>query len=256
MIDIHAHVLYGVDDGPSTLEESVNIVKNAYQAGVTDLIVTPHYIMGSIYSSRVSNNRKILNEIKEACGKNMNINLYLGNEIFVENNLVDLIAKCEATTLNCSNYILFELPRNSNYNGLRNLIFELKAMGAIPIIAHPERYEFLKEDPTKIQEIIEWGALFQCNIGSFFDVYGKEAKRCAMLFLKHHMISFISSDVHSSSFNTYNYIEEFKKLAKKNIGDSEIEDILVNNAKKVLNNENIDYKEYTPIIKDYFGYYK
>ena len=85
MIDIHNHILPNIDDGSKSFEESINILKQAYESGVTDIIVTPHFILGSSYSSKVKDNETILKELKNKLQlENININLYLGNEIFVE----------------------------------------------------------------------------------------------------------------------------------------------------------------------------
>ena len=84
MIDIHNHILPNIDDGSKSFEESINILKQAYESGVTDIIVTPHFILGSSYSSKVKDNETILKELKNKLKlENININLYLGNEIFV-----------------------------------------------------------------------------------------------------------------------------------------------------------------------------
>ena len=83
MIDIHNHILPNIDDGSKSFEESINILKQAYESGVTDIIVTPHFILGSSYSSKVKDNETILKELKNKLKlENININLYLGNEIY------------------------------------------------------------------------------------------------------------------------------------------------------------------------------
>ena len=254
MIDFHCHILYGIDDGSKSLEESIEILKKAYENGVTEISFSPHYILGSSYNANNDKKEKLLKEIKKELKKqNIDIKLYYGNEVFVENNMLDLLKQKEISTINNSNYLLFELPMNNKYNGINNLIFELKSKGIQPIIAHPERYLILQKDPTLITKMIDQGALFQSNIGSFYGYYGKEVQKTAFLLLKHNMISFICSDIHHSKDNFYENIDNVKKMLKKYITEEKIEDLFINNAKNVLNNKNIKKEEYIEFKKGLFG---
>ena len=257
MIDIHNHILPNIDDGSKSFEESINILKQAYESGVTDIIVTPHFILGSSYSSKVKDNETILKELKNKLKlENININLYLGNEIFVENNMLELLKNKSATSLNKSRYVLFELPMNNNFKGLKDLLFNLQVNGYIPVIAHPERYYFLKENPKRIEELIEAGALFQSNIGSLFSRYGKEAKKTLELFLKHHMITFLSSDIHHETDTFYEDIPRLKKILRNIISEEYMEELLTTNGKKLLQNERIEPEEIIPIKKSIFKKYQ
>ena len=113
MIDIHSHILPGIDDGSKSFEESMELIRSASSNGVTDIIATPHYIVGSDYMINNEEKRKLLLKLKKQIKKEeIPINLYLGNEVFVENNMLELRKKKEITTLHNSKYLLFELPLN------------------------------------------------------------------------------------------------------------------------------------------------
>jgi len=258
MIDIHSHILPNIDDGSRSVKESLNIMKMAAVNGVTDIVVTPHFILGSIYNSNKNANEELLSKLKEEIAKeNIAIHLYLGNEIFVDNTLLELLENGTVSTLNNSKYVLFELPMNCEYKGIKNLIFKLKSNGYIPIIAHPERYRILKQDPSKILELYDCGALFQGNMGSLFGHYGKDAKNTLKIFLKHHVISFLASDIHHEANTFYNDISELEKKLKKFLDEEYIQDLLVNNARKVLNNEKIILPDtILPIKVNIFKQYK
>ena len=257
MIDIHSHILPGIDDGANSIEESIEILKQASRNNVKEIILTPHYILGSDYNSRYKDNINLLNELKDTLKKeNIDINLYLGNEVFVENNMIDLINNEDITTLNNTRYLLFELPLNNTYNGLNDLLFELNIKGYKPIIAHPERYSFLKENPSLIEELVDKGALFQSNIGSFLGMYGKKTQDLAFLLLRHNVISFIGSDIHSKNHTFYDKIEECKELMRKYITEKEINNIFLNNAEALLNDRELKSKEYIPFKKNIFGKWK
>ena len=257
MIDIHTHILPGIDDGSRSMDESIEIIKKAYNNGVTDIIVTPHYITGSKYIASNTTKKELLSSLKKEIKKRkIDVKLYLGNEVFIESNMLELKDKDEITTLNNGKYLLFELPLNYEFNGIEDLIFNLRCKKIIPIIAHPERYSFLKKNPKLIEDLIDAGALFQSNIGSFLGTYGREAKDTVMLFLKHNMITFISSDVHRRNNNFYKKLNELKEILKKYIDEEEINNLLGENARKILNKEIIEVASYTPIKKGLFGKWK
>ena len=254
MIDFHCHILYGIDDGSKTIEESVEILKKAFKNGVTEISFSPHYILGSSYKANNEKKEKLLKEIKKELKKqNIDIKLYYGNEVFVENNMLELLEKKEISTINNSNYLLFELPMNNKNNRINNLIFELKSKGIQPIIAHPERYTYIQKDPTLIIKMLEQGALFQSNIGSFYGHYGKEVQKTALLLLKHNMISFICSDIHHEKDDFYENIDNVKHKLEKYISKEKIDELFVENAKKVINNKNIKKEEYIEFKKNIFG---
>ncbi len=257
MIDIHSHILPGIDDGAKTIKDSMKIIKQAYYNGVTDIIVTPHYMLGSDYVCDNQEKRKLVTKLRLYVKKaNIPVSIYLGNEVFVENDMLQLKKDKQIMTLNNSKYLLFELPLNYKYNGLGDVIFNLECNDIIPIIAHPERYSCIKENPSLIEDLIDKGVLFQSNLGSFLGVYGKLAKETAILLLKHHAITFIGSDTHRESNNFYSRIDEVKKIMRKYISEDEIEDLFVNNACKILAKETIRPAKYIPFKKNIFGKWK
>ena len=257
MIDIHTHILPGIDDGSKSFDESIAILKKASKNGVTDIVLTPHFIIGSTYDADNLKKKQLFKELKiKVVEENIDINLYLGNEVFVENNMLELLENNYITTLNGSKYLLFEIPMNNSYHGLNDLIFNLRANDCIPIIAHPERYLVFKENPELIYKLIDQGALFQVNIGSFFGYYGTKAKELAFLLAKHHMVHFISSDTHHKENEFYDKIKDLKHELSKYISKKEINDLFSDNARKVLNNEDINIGEYTEFKKGIFGKWK
>ena len=255
MIDIHSHILPNIDDGARELSESINIIKKAVSNGVTDIVVTPHFILGSSYSSKKSQNKKLLATLKKEL-KDVPVNLYLGNEVFVDNDMVNMLKKGIISTINDSRYVLFELPMNNEFNGIKNLIIDLKLNGYVPVIAHPERYRFIKKDPTKILELIEAGALFQSNIGSVMGRYGKEAKKTLLLLLRHHAITFMGSDTHYSTDSFYDNKKECQKILSKIIDSEYITALFEGNARKALNDEFIDIETVIPFKTSVFHKYK
>lgn len=256
MFDLHSHLLPNIDDGSRSMEESVEIIKMAYLYGVREIFVTPHFLLGS-YDTDNDGKTKLFEELKRKVKEqNIPVSLYLGNEVFVENNLLELLKENKIKTLNNSRYLLFEIPRLDSYNGLLELIFELKSHGIEPVLAHPERYKMLIDHLDYAKDLKEHGAYFQCNLGSFTGVYGNKVKKCAKLLLKHHCIDFLGSDIHHTNHCHYKHLKAVHHLLKKYLKKDEIENILYKNAIKVRNNEEIELQEVKPFKKSIFGNWK
>lgn len=253
MIDIHNHIMYGIDDGCKTIEESLAVLKEAEKNGIHSLILTPHYIKGSKYKKNNDEKLEILNSLNELLNaNNMNIKLYLGNEIYVENNMIELIQSGEASTLNGSRYILFELPMGSEINNLSEIIFSLKVDGYIPVIAHPERYFQFQKKPELLIPLIEQGCLFQANLGSLVGLYGKDAMKCVKVMLKHDLIHFMASDVHHSNSRNYLTIKDSYKVLVSLVGEDIARELVETNPSKIINNELFEVREPKDIKKKLF----
>lgn len=239
MKDLHTHVMYGIDDGSRTLEESMTMLEKLSNEGVTDVMLTPHYIENSKYNCNNKNKKQLFKKIKqEAQRRGININIYLGNEIMVNNNIMNLF-NTEIATLNASKYLLIELPMEKEFDDLDLVIKELTNNGVIPIIAHPERYSYVKDNYKWLEEYLKMGVLFQSNYESLFGKYGKEAKKTIKKLLKHNMVHFLASDIHheSSKCNLKKLHKKLKRIIKS---EDNINDLLNNNFTKVIKNEDIN----------------
>jgi len=213
MTDIHSHILFDVDDGSRTIEESVELLKKMHEMGFNDVILTPHYIEGSEYNCKNKEKRKKIKQIKEELTKQkINVNIYLGNEIFINDNIYDLIKSDVIHTLNNTRYILIELPFHNQIVNLEDIIYELKIKGLIPIIAHPERYTYFQDNYQEIDRLREEGFLFQGNYASILGYFGKGSQKLLKYMLKKQYIDYLGTDIHRTS-KTY-VIDNFKKIEK------------------------------------------
>ena len=239
-IDVHCHILYGIDDGSKTIEESLEIIKQHVEMGFKDIILTPHYIENSKYKTNNKEKQKILEEIKKTIkNNNIDVNVYLGNEVFVNNNLIELLEKQEIHSLNNSKYLLIELPMNTEIKNIKDILYELKIKGITPIIAHPERYELVQKNINYIKELIEEGAILQANYGSIIGIYGNKAKQTIKKLLKQNLITLLGTDIHYPNNKIYLNFDKITKKIKKIIGEEKFIEISKTNPKKILNNEEI-----------------
>lgn len=232
MIDIHNHSLPSVDDGAKDLTEAIINIKYLKSLGFTDIILTSHYNPFINYTKTVIERKNILQELKQAT-KDLNINLYLGNEVFINdsNTIINLLNTNKITTLNCSKYLLIELPFTQKICHLEDIICELNEIGIIPIIAHPERYSYYNLEDFK--NLLEYNCLFQCNIASIAGYYGANAKKKIKELLNADLVSFLATDFHHQKDN---YLEKsFKKLSKY-LSSEKINKLLYENPLKVLEN--------------------
>lgn len=237
MKDLHTHILYDIDDGSNSLEESLEILKQASLNGVTDIVLTPHYVKGSKYSADNAQKKKLFNELKKWVDiSSININIYLGNEVYITEDSLSLSK--EISTINNSRYILIELPLNTKYNLIFESLNKLKKKKLIPIIAHPERYMAYYEDYDFFNNLRKIGCLLQGNIGSIYGNYGKKSKKMIIYMLENNMLDFLSSDIHHS--NNIIYDKDIKRDIFKIVKDKEVVEKLLNtNVEKVLNDIDI-----------------
>ena len=238
MIDIHTHILPGIDDGSENLNQSVDMAKVAFQAGFTDIITTSHY-METIYEADTKERRLLINTLSSELDKEgINLKLYNGAEIYFSDEFPEWIEKGIVPTLAGSKYVLFELPLTDKVVYLDSILFKLKKMGLVPIIAHPERYQMVKENVDITEEWIENGALLQSNYGSILGLYGKQAKKTLLSLLKKDRITFLGTDSHSP-YGVYANMDKILKQYKKKIGDKKLVELTEINPRKILNNEDI-----------------
>lgn len=220
MIDIHNHALYGIDDGAKTLEDSIKMIDQAIEIGITDLFFTPHY-------NRVFKDEDVVGKYQElvALYKDKPIKLYLGRE-YKYNDLKPL----KHFMMGASYYMLIEFSPMRK-EPIEEVCYNLKAKGIIPIVAHIERYHYLtKADYEEIKAV----ALFQVNSEAVIkkSSYRKDFK-IAKYLLKKGLVDFIASDAHNTTnrrntmLEAYHYIE--KKYSKQ-IAD----DLCMNNARKLI----------------------
>ena len=235
MVDIHNHLLYGIDDGSKTIEESIDILRDLESVGYTDIILTPHYIKDSKYSSNAINNYKLLKELQNALNENdIKINLYLGNEIYIDDDIMDLLRNREIYSLNGTPYLLIELPMSGEYGGYLELFNYLNEQGCKVVLAHPERYLSFQKDYKKVDEVLSTGVLLQSNIESILGKYGSSAKKMIKRLLKEKKIAFLATDIHHKKHD-YNDFNKAKKMILKYISESEYEMLVNINPSKLLN---------------------
>jgi protein-tyrosine phosphatase len=193
LIDIHSHVLYGLDDGARTLEDSVAMVRIAAESGTTHLVCTPHANPAYKFEPECIADR--LAEIAEASGNVLE--LYPGCDFHLSyENIQDAIAQPAKYTIDHKNYLLVEFSDLLIFRNTAEILTRLQDAGMTPVITHPERNGLLRQRIDQIQEWVDAGALVQVTGQSFLGDFGRRAKAFSEMLLSHHLVHFVASDAH------------------------------------------------------------
>ncbi len=227
MIDIHTHILPFVDDGSLDNNISIDMLKECVNQGITDVFLTPHYRKTYKLPPKVLNDefekfKKVVSD------ENISINLYLGQEIFVDEHYKSAFVNKKVLSMNDSKYVLLEFDYDK-YVDMAEIVYELKVLGYIPIIAHYERY--LNSDLKTAFEIKSLGGLIQVNAESIVGKFKRRYYGLVKKLFKENLIDFVSSDVHS---NRKNLLFEANKFVEKKFGEDTANRVFALNAKKII----------------------
>ncbi len=197
MIDTHLHILPDVDDGPETMEEAVALARVLVQEGIHTAIATPHY--NDLFPRRsAAEIKERVNELQLVLDcRGIPLRLFAGHEALIKPGLIDDIRAGRLATLNGSRYLLLELWNSSWLPDTEQVIFELRAFGIMPIIAHPERCRMIQQKPDQLVVLLQRGVSTQLTASSLLGTWGKTIQRCAETLLKKRLICCIASDAHS-----------------------------------------------------------
>ena len=229
MIDVHSHILPFVDDGSSSYESSVQLLRNLRNDGITKIILTPHYKRGvnDIEKS------KLISEFKDFQAKikseGIDVELYLGQEVFCDSKIFSLLEEDKLCTINGTKYLLIEFDY-FNYTDILDYVYNIKLMGYIPVIAHIERYGYL--DADTLIGIHQLGALIQVNASSILGDNGKKFQKKVFATIKSGLISFVATDIHGGREIS---LSSAYKIVNKKFGKKVADNLFYNNAKVFFN---------------------
>ena len=242
MIDFHTHILPNIDDGSESVEETFDLLKEAENAGFDSIISTSHYIEG--YYEETSAKRQAWLEAisKNLYKKDIKLNLYLGSEVYISENIANLLLTGKASTIHNSNYVLFEFPLATKPMNIYEAIYNMQDRRYIPILAHPERYSFIQQNPDLVYDLIQNGVLMQANFGSVIGLYGEKAEVIVKRLIENDMVHFLGSDVHRRK-TIYPHMPEIIKELEFIIGKDKLKELTTINPNLVLINERIEVNE-------------
>ena len=250
MIDLHSHILAGVDDGASNLEESLAILKMMEAKGVKKVTATSHYPLYKIkdYKKFISAKLQLLR--KEAKAANINLEIISGSEILIDRKIPELFHQNQLLTINNTDYILLETHFNSLPDYFSDLIHDLKVMGYQIIIAHPERYAYIHSNFELLYRWIEKYELkLMLNSSSLVGRHGSKSKKTAEKMINLGLCHLMASDTHGLEKRPFTLKQGLNKAEKLKPGSSEI---FKKNAEAVLKNQSLNNFEIEREAKPFF----
>lgn len=237
-IDIHAHIIPGIDDGPKNNRESVEMLKAAYESGITSIIATPHYSKGFCDYS-VEDVKKYCRALDKYAKANISptFHVYAGQEIFYNEKSLEMIKSGQVLPLADSQYILLEFEPGVAYQTLYQALREIAMSPYFPVLAHIERYRCLREQ-DRVDELHQLGVMLQMNYahinGKVFDT---DAKWCRKM-LKQGLVDILSTDMHDTGERGVRMEQAFAWM-KKNLDEEYLEELTSLNAKAILKQREI-----------------
>lgn len=242
MIDLHMHILPGVDDGAQSWEEAVEMASMAVKSGTEGVVATSH---GNIDDLTVEAYSRAFWQFKKRLkAENIPLKLYHGMEVFMGSDVAEKLDNKELLTINDSRYVLVEFDFGEEIWIVQNYLELLEEAGYVPVIAHAERYVFVQKNPEAVFDWASRGYVIQVNKGSFVGSFGRREQDMAMSLLKHNLVHVIASDAHGAEYRTP-AMEETVQFLRDYIDEDYLDLLMNRNPEHIVDDEDIE--TYIPI---------
>lgn len=235
MIDIHSHILPGIDDGAKDLNESLALLNIAQNDGITHMIATPHIHIGRFNNSASQLFCELANLKAQALVNNIGIKLAVAAEVRLDVELMSLVLGNKLPfigTLNSVNYLLLELPHSHVPQGYDKFINWLTKQNIKVIIPHPERNRDIQANPFYIERLKQLGCEFQLTASSIEGAWGETAKNISIDMIKKGLVTYIASDAHSVKRRPP-ILSKAKQIVSELIGQNDANDLFFTNPKRL-----------------------
>jgi protein-tyrosine phosphatase len=242
LIDIHCHILPGIDDGAQDEQVSLNMAKQAVAEGITQIVATPHHRNRHWHNpkSEILTRVQSINQLFEH--NQIGLRVLPGQEPRIFGEMATEDASQELVTVNNNKkYILIEFPTHHVPRYAQQLFFDLQVKGVIPVIVHPERNEEIIRHPNMLYQFIADGALSQVTAASLIGKNGRSAKKLTLQFIENNLAQFVASDAHNVSARPFYMQEAFLDL-KKHFG-RDLANLFRENAELLINGELVNREE-------------
>lgn len=233
IVDMHCHILPGVDDGAVSEKTAVEMIRAEKRQGVNRIILTPHYRRGmfEIDQEVIRHKFERLLELNERMKSG--VSLYLGCEFHRSSDMVSMLELKQKPTMADSGYVLVEFSHRDDFSRIRKTIYELSVKGWIPIIAHGERYPALTEDLERVEEVLRLGAKMQITTGAVYGQHGFRYKRICKKLMAEDMVDFIATDAHDLKKRAPDFDRCIQYVEKKK-GPAYVRRVFVHNPGMIL----------------------
>lgn len=252
LIDLHCHILPGVDDGPFHSLESFDMANTAVKAGITHLFATPHHWNGRYENPKHDILDRVLAFNKDLQQENIPLFVHPGQEVRIHRDLFSSFEKDEILTLdNRGKYILLELPSGQVPTYTQEMVYELLLKGIIPIIVHPERNKGFIEECNLLFELVREGALTQVTSGSVHGLFGRKIQSFSEKIIEHHFVHFIATDAHNTVSRGFSLQEAYGTITKTFGIDRTF--YFKENTESLIRGKHLRIEQPIPIRKKFLG---
>jgi len=235
-VDIHSHVLYGMDDGAQTMDESVAMLDLAAASGTTDLVATPHANSQYVFQPEL-----IAQQLAELQPRTR-VRLHPGCDFHLSaSNIQDALARPEKYTINHGAYLLVEFPELGVFRAAGEILRELLEAGMVPIISHPERNEHLRNQVADLGRWVEEGCCLQVTAASLTGVFGPAARRGAEALIERGLVHIVASDAHNTRQRTPVLQTAYEQLSER-WGEEAVRPLFVENPAAVVASEGMAFE--------------
>lgn len=236
--DIHSHILPGIDDGASDMEETLRMLSIAYEEGIRVITATPHYIPGK--RNHAGQVQEVLEKVLKAYGSSClnELQIVLGNELLYSSDLFEDLKKGKALTIDQTRYILIEFMFSSTFRQIRDGLNYCSYAGYIPILAHAERYTCLVRKPEQVEELIRVGAYIQLNFSCFTRPILDPKTAFGHKLLKNGWVHFLGTDAHGAEERTP-HIKKAVEIIIRKYGEELVNRLVWENPMTMLENRHL-----------------
>ncbi|MGM0238768.1 tyrosine-protein phosphatase [Enterococcus sp. AZ103] len=251
MIDLHCHILPGIDDGPQTLEESIAMAHEAIRQGINYILCTPHHDNGH-YNNPASKIIPAVQDLQQQLDqRKIELTLFEGQEIRLTSNLMKEIQQKDILFVDLANqYLLIEFPTMEVPAYAEQLFFQLIEQGHVPVIVHPERNVIFSQNPNRLLPFLEMGTLTQLTAPSIVGFFGKKIQKAAKLMLENNLVYMVASDAHSIKDRGF-YLKEAYQEIEKMFGKQYARD-MEQMSKDLLNGDPVQRPAFRKVKHSFF----
>lgn len=238
MVDLHCHLLPGIDDGSKNMEISLRLAREATENGITHALLTPHHMNGR-YINHKQDVIKLTTKFQEKLKKHgIPLTVFPGQEVRINGQLIEALDENDILFADEGNrYLMLEFPDDDVPHYTNQMIFELQQRGIVPVIVHPERNTKIMAEPELLYQLLERGCLSQITASSYVGTFGKKVENFSKKLVANGQGYLFASDAHDLPGRRYEMRQAFAKLSQE--FNKDLAERYADNARAIINGENV-----------------
>ena len=248
VVDLHCHLLPGIDDGSKSMEISLRMAREATENGVTHALLTPHHMNGHYINHKQDVIRRTKEFQEQINSHNIPLTVFPGQEVRINGQLLEALDKDDILFADTAGkYMMLEFPDDDVPHYTNQMIFDLQRRGITPVIVHPERNTKIMAEPNLLYQLLEKGCLSQITASSYVGTFGKKVENFSCQLIEAGQGYVFASDAHDLPGRKYEMRQAFSKMAHDYGNDLVYR--YANNARAIINGDNVPVNQIKRIKK-------